>query len=106
MRKLIYRRAANRDLKGIADFIGENSGDFDAGLAFADLFRAQCRKLAASPIILGRPRDDLAPGLRGFLFRGYIIFFRCSEERLEIINILHARRDLAAAMAPGDDLAQ
>jgi plasmid stabilization system protein ParE len=69
MRKLIYRGAALGDLKDIADFVGESSGDWDAGEAFADLFRAQRAKLAASSIPLGRPRDELAPGLRGFLFR-------------------------------------
>ncbi|WP_166145802.1 type II toxin-antitoxin system RelE/ParE family toxin [Methylosinus sp. RM1] len=103
MRKLIYRLAANRDLKDIADFIGETSGDLDAGLAVAERFRAQCAKLAASPILLGRPREELSPGLRGYLFRDYIIFFRCTDERLEIVNILHSRRDLAATLDSSDD---
>jgi toxin ParE1/3/4 len=103
MRKLTYRRAANRDLRSIADFIGDKSGDLDAGLAFADELRAQCAELAASSILLGRPREELAPRLRGYLCRGYIIFFRCADTRLEVVNILHARRDLSAAMNMDDD---
>jgi toxin ParE1/3/4 len=104
MRKLLYRRAANRDLKSIADFIGERSGDLDAGFAFADQLRAQCAWLASSPVILGRPRDELARGLRSYLFRGYLIFFRSMDARLEVVNILHARRDLTAAMTSNEDL--
>jgi toxin ParE1/3/4 len=106
MRELIYRKASNRDLKDIADYIGNSSGDFDAGLAFVELIRAQCAKLAASPVVLGRPTEELAPGLRGYLFKSHIIFFRCTDTRLEIVNILHERRDLASTLYQDGDLLQ
>jgi toxin ParE1/3/4 len=104
MRKLIYRRAAVRNLKGIVDYIADSPGDYETGLVFVDLIRAQCAKLAVSPFVPGRPREELAPGLRGYLYRSYVIFFRCSETRLEIVNILHMRRDLPSALEEDDSL--
>ena len=36
MRELVYRKAAVRDLEGIADYIIRERGDYDAALAVVD----------------------------------------------------------------------
>lgn len=62
----------------------------------------QCSKLAEPPTILGRPCDDLSPGLRSFPFRGYATFMRYRETTLEIVNILHSRRGPDAIMSANE----
>jgi toxin ParE1/3/4 len=52
--------------------------------------------------MLGRPREELAPGLRGLLHGRYVIFFLRSDAKVEIVNILHCRRDLSSAVQPDD----
>jgi toxin ParE1/3/4 len=55
-------------------------------------------QICLPPSILARPRHDLSAGLRSFPFRGYVIFMHFAEDRLKIVNILHARRDADAAL--------
>jgi toxin ParE1/3/4 len=43
-----------------------------------------------------RTRDELIPGLRSIAVRPYLIFFRIIGADIEIIRVLHERRDLAA----------
>lgn len=46
--------------------------------------------------MLGRPRPELRPDIRSFVFRGYVIFFRYTDEQLQIVNILEGHRDVIA----------
>jgi plasmid stabilization system protein ParE len=55
-----------------------------------------------------RSREELMPGLRSALTRPYTIFFRIRDDEfffrirddeLEIVRVLHERRDLPAAFA-------
>jgi len=48
---------------------------------------------------LGRPRDEIAPGLRSLLVHPHSILYRVRETTIEITRILHERRDFAAALA-------
>jgi toxin ParE1/3/4 len=47
---------------------------------------------------LGRPRSDIQPGLRGFLVRPYVLFYRIEDEEIVVVRILHGRRDLRRVM--------
>ena len=55
-----------------------------------------CVAIALRPLAR-RPRDELMPGLRSALVRPYSIFYRISGEDIEIVRILHERRNLATA---------
>ena len=44
-----------------------------------------------------RSREELMPGLRSALARPYTIFFRIRNDDLEIVRVLHERRDFPAA---------
>jgi toxin ParE1/3/4 len=45
---------------------------------------------------MGRARDELRPGLRSHPYRSYVIFFRCVEDTLEIVNVIEGHRDIPA----------
>ena len=47
---------------------------------------------------MGRPRPELAPGLRSFVVHPYVIFFRPAEDTIEVIRVLRGSRDIAAIM--------
>jgi toxin ParE1/3/4 len=43
--------------------------------------------------LLSRQRDDLLPGLRSFIVRPHVIFFRIGDGAVEVVRVLHGRRD-------------
>lgn len=43
---------------------------------------------------MGRARADLAPGLRGFPVGDYVIFYRPIPNGIDIVRIMHGRRDI------------
>jgi toxin ParE1/3/4 len=49
--------------------------------------------LAENPGV-GRSRNDIRPGLRSFLCRRHLIFYREGSGGVEIIRLLHASRDV------------
>ena len=65
-----------------------------------DVLRAIDRaagRIAERPLAR-RSRDELLPGLRSSLVRPYTIFFRVKDADVEIIRVLHERRDFPAAL--------
>ena len=84
---------ARTDLDDVWDYVSP------AGKVAADRFvtriRKQCRLLGRFPG-LGKPRDELAPGLRSFPVSPFVIFFRLGERAVEIVRILHGARDFAS----------
>jgi toxin ParE1/3/4 len=42
----------------------------------------------------GRRREELAPGMRSFPFRRYVIFYRVAAGAIEIVRVLHGARDV------------
>jgi toxin ParE1/3/4 len=70
-------------------------------------FVARCRLIPTLPHG-GRPRDDLAPGLRTVAFeRRVVIVYRVVGSTVEITNVFYGGRDYAALYrrgeAEGDD---
>lgn len=42
----------------------------------------------------GVERSDLADGLRSFSVAGYVLFYRPGRSGIEIVRIIHSRRDI------------
>ncbi|QGM45065.1 type II toxin-antitoxin system RelE/ParE family toxin [Methylocystis heyeri] len=97
MRTPIFLNAALRDLDDIFEYLAEQSGDLALAREFVDSIVEQVEKMAALPGTIGRPRDNLAKGLRSFPFRGYLIFMRYEKDRLYVVDVLHQRRDVESA---------
>jgi toxin ParE1/3/4 len=51
---------------------------------------------------MGRLREDLEPGYRSFAVRKYVIFYRLTEESVEVSRIVHGSRDLGHLLKEGE----
>ncbi len=99
MNNINKREQAKRDLEEIFVFIGER--DFDTGLDF--LFAAeQTFELLAKMPLIGSPRRFRSSRLRNLRqfpvksYEDYLIFYRPTEDGIEVLRVLHGRRDIEA----------
>ena len=103
MRRLVLLDAAVDDLTSILDYIARESGSPETARHFVDRIVRQCTRLASLPGMLGRARPELRADIRSFAFRGYVIFFRYRDDRLEVVSVLEGHRDVDAHFAEKDD---
>ena len=93
--RIIRSRSAKDYLVEIWKFIAKDSEYYaERFIRFVD--ERLCHP-AAHPLI-GRPRPELAPGLRSFLIRHHTVFYRPVADGIEIARILHASRDIKPAL--------
>ncbi len=92
---MTYRltRRARRDILAIWVYIAENNES--AADRFVDLLTHHFAILGKNPYS-GRDRQDLRRGYRSFPVGQYLILYRVAEPGVEIMRVLHGRRDLAA----------
>ena len=86
-----YSSDANSDIEEIALYI------FDLNPVAADRFldslEATCELLAEHPLI-GRPRPELADGLRSFPVGNYLIFYVAAADGIDVARIIYGGRDM------------
>jgi len=91
-RSIIWSIDAEEDLFQIWAYLARH-----ASLAVADrqirTIRRGSRRLARLPYS-GRSRDDLVPGIRSILVAPYVVFYRVTDATVDIVRVLHGRRDL------------
>ena len=93
--ELRYRPAALADLEDIFRSVLRVSANPVVARRYVQRLRDRCRRITLAPQG-GRPRDDLAPGLRSVPFeRRVVIIYRVLGETVEIVNLFHGRRDYA-----------
>ncbi len=93
-KKPLWTRRATQDLREIWRYYARLASPEVADKLLFDLL-AGADKIAER-LLTWRPREDLAPGLRGFRVRSYGLFYRVVPAGPEILRVLHERRDLAA----------
>jgi toxin ParE1/3/4 len=76
MSRLYFSPSAREDLNQILDHIAQDNPS--AAANFVKKIKDVCIRIARFPEI-GSLRDDLAPGLRCFPVKTYIIFYLASE---------------------------
>jgi toxin ParE1/3/4 len=94
VRRLVYLASVRRDLLEILTYVAEESGSVAVAQGFVGQLRGRCHALASKPGTLGRARPELHPAVRSVAHKGYVIFFRYVEDRLEVVNILEGHRDI------------
>ena len=85
-----FTTAAWRDLEKITRYIGARNPA--AAMRLTDRMEAECWWLARDPRV-GQPRPDLAPDLRFFPVGNYLIFYRESDDGIQVIRVIHGARD-------------
>ena len=100
-RAIIWSAPAERDIDDIWDYLAAHASIELADETVSSLFRT-CAKLVGYPFV-GRPRDGLIPGLRSILSHPYIVFYRVSGSTIEVVRVLHQRRDIDAIFARDDE---
>lgn len=86
-------KEAIRDLDEIWDFIAKDS--VRAADRFVDQLFEKCCEIARFEGV-GRRRDELIPGMESLAFKKYLIFFRRTDGRVQIIRILSGYRDIGS----------
>jgi toxin ParE1/3/4 len=95
-RSAIFLASVQADLVDILTYIAEASGSLAVALGFVRQLRQRCHDIASLPGTIGRARPELRPDIRSVAYRGYVIFFRYVDDRLEVVNILEGHRDIIA----------
>ena len=85
---------AGQDLLGIWIFVAREASPDVADEQLRSLDRA-CEALAQWPHS-GRARDELFRGVRSIAVEAYVVFYRVGGPAVEIIRVLHGRRDVDA----------
>ena len=91
MPKYSLSEQADLDIDEIEAHIAENS--VDAALAF-DARLTKVFEMLAVHDQAGRERPEFNAGLRSFAVGKYLIFYRVWAQRVVIVRVLHAARDL------------
>jgi toxin ParE1/3/4 len=95
------RPQATRDLADIAVYLAEESGSDEVAFRFLDAAEASFESVGAMPG-MGAPRAYNDPVLldvrlwRVARFPKHLIFYRPIEGGIEVIRVLHAKRDIEA----------
>jgi toxin ParE1/3/4 len=101
--RLKYLDSAKQDFLNTLRYISRESGSLAIGQQFVSALRQKCRDLAGLPGHMGRPRPELRRDMRSFAFRGYMIFFRYTDDAFEVVNILEGHRDIDAHFATDEE---
>lgn len=91
MTQYIISPEAIQDLKATINYFA--TINIKAGEKLLDEFEKKCRYLIQFPKI-GRSYPEIRPYLRGIPLDGYIIFYRLSQDTIEIMRIFKGNRDL------------
>lgn len=92
--KLIVGLKASQDLREIENYIAQDNPQ--AAVDFVEQLAGRFDELTQFPGI-GRKRDDIRVGYRSVSVKDYLIFYRVSGDVVEIMHVLHGRRDLPKA---------
>ena len=91
------RPLAETDILEIWDYIADDS--LAAADRWVDHLDKQFRVLATQPM-MGRARDELAPGVRSVPFGRYVVFYVPLDDGIDVVRVLHGARDIDAVFNP------
>jgi toxin ParE1/3/4 len=100
MTRAIFAPAAEADLEVIHDYIAvENAA---AAAEIVTRLEDLAARLADTPG-MGRARPELLPNLRSFPLGSYLLFYRRSDNGIEVVRVLHGARDIPALFGAAHD---
>jgi toxin ParE1/3/4 len=93
MPRVTLRPLARDDILDIWAYIADDS--LTQADRWVDRLDVQCALWATQPLI-GRGRNELAPGIRSIPFGRYVVFFEPLPDGIDIVRVLHSARDIDA----------
>lgn len=93
MARVTRRPQAEADILEIWDYIADDS-ILDAD-RWVDSLDEKLALWATQPM-MGRSRDELAPGIRSLAFGRYVVFFEPLSDGIDVVRVLHGSRDIDA----------
>ena len=97
MPQVTRRPLAETDILEIWDYIADDS--LTAADRWVDQLDEQFRVLATQPM-MGRARNELAPGVRSFPCGRYVVFYVPLDDGIDVVRVLHGARDIDAVFNP------
>lgn len=96
---MAYRVApqAQADLEDIAFYVFVHSGSLEIADRLIDSIVERFDLLAAHPRV-GRARDDLQTGIRGFPVGEYVLLYQIEGEDIVFLRVVRGSRDLDALL--------
>ena len=100
MPELLLRPLAESDLLDIWSYVAQASEE-SANRLISE-FDQRFQMLSQTPHI-GRSRPELeVDGLRSFPLKSYVIYYRVTDDFIDVIRVLHARRDVGELLSEPD----
>lgn len=97
MPRITRRPLAETDILEIWDYIADDNPA--AADRWVDQLDAQFRVLATQPL-MGRTRNELAPGVRSFPVARYVVYYVPLHDGIDVVCVLHGARDIDAVFNP------
>ena len=96
--RVVWREQADADLDTLYNWVAEQA-DPDVAHRYVLRIEETAGKLANFPS-RGRPRDAIGSGLRSIPFeRSVTIFYEVGKDEVQVVRVIHARRDAPDAFA-------
>ena len=96
--RLVITHEAAADLEAIGDYIAEESPR--RAVTFVQELRLHCASLLDMPKRFPlTPRHETS-GIRRMIHGDFLIFYRVSNENIEVLRILHGARDYEPLLFP------
>jgi toxin ParE1/3/4 len=96
-RSLIWSPEAEQDLFDISSYLTTEASATTADKYLRKIGRA-CERVRSRPLT-GRARGEVMPGLRSVLVHPYVVIYRVTASSVDVIRVLHQRRDVDAIFA-------
>jgi toxin ParE1/3/4 len=84
---------AEADLDSIWYYVATESASVEIADRQVDSLTSRFLLLERHPYI-GRIRDEFGPGMRSFAVSEYVIVYIIEHDRVQILRVVHGRRDL------------
>lgn len=95
---VVLAREAEADLEEIGDYIARDNPA--RAITFVQELIARCRHLAETPDAFPLVPRYTHLGIRRFVHGRYLVFYRVTPERVEVLHILNGARDIEAILFP------
>lgn len=99
-RRVIWAPRARRDLLDVWRYYARVASPEIADRLLRDIHQTGNR--LSEQALMWRARDDVVPGLRSVVVHPYVLFYRVSETTVEIVRVLHGRRNLPSIFGKRD----